>query len=54
MVAAAAGLVDGAERATVAFAMEWVFGVSFLASAVALAIAIPLLVRQRGKIQPRA
>ena len=49
MVAAAAGLIDGADRVTVAFAMEWVFGVSFLASAFALAISIPLLVRQRGQ-----
>lgn len=49
MVAASAGLVDGADRATVAFAMEWVFGANFVVAAVALVIAIPLFVRRRGR-----
>ena len=49
MVAASAGLIDGADRATVAFAMEWVFGVNFVAAALALVIAIPQLARRRKR-----
>ncbi len=54
MVAASAGLVDGADRATVAFAMEWVFGVNFVAAALGLVLAIPLLAHRRGKNQRAA
>jgi MFS family permease len=54
MVAASAGLTDGADRATVASAMEWVFGINVVFAVVALAIAIPLLVGQRGRNQRAA
>ena len=49
MVAVSAGLIDGADRTIVAFAMEWVFGVNVAFAALALAIAIPMLARQRGR-----
>ena len=49
MVAVSAGLIDGADRAIIAFAMEWVFGASFVVAAMALVIAIPLLVRRGGQ-----
>ena len=52
MVAVSAGLIDGADRATVAFTMEWVFGVNVAFAALALAIAIPMLARQRGQNRP--
>jgi MFS family permease len=52
MVAAAAGLVDGADRATVAFSMEWVFGACLAASALALVLAVPLLLRRGERRQP--
>jgi MFS family permease len=47
-VAASAGLVDGAERAVVANAMEWVFGINVVVAVIALAIAIPTLARRNG------
>jgi hypothetical protein len=47
MVAALSGLVDGAERAVVAHAMEWVFGVNVVFALAALAIGIPMLARWR-------
>ena len=47
MVAALSGLVDGAERAVVAHAMEWVFGVNVAFALAALAIGIPMLARWR-------
>ncbi len=49
MVAVSAGLIDGADRTIVAFAMEWVYGVNVAFAALALAIAIPMLARQRGR-----
>jgi len=49
MVAVSAGLIDGADRTIVAFAMEWVFGVNVAFAALALAIAIPMFARQRGR-----
>ena len=47
MVAAVAGLVDGAPRPVVANAMEWVFGVNVMFALAALAIGIRMLLRQR-------
>jgi MFS family permease len=47
MVAASAGLVDGADRATVGFAMEWVYGVNVVFAALALALALRLLAGRR-------
>jgi len=49
MVAASAGLTDGADRATIASAMEWVFGVNVVFSGLALAIAILLIARRPGR-----
>jgi MFS family permease len=51
MVAASAGLADGAGRATVASAMEWVFGVNVVFAALALAMALPLIVGRRRTIR---
>ncbi len=46
-VAASAGLADGASRATVAHAMEWVFGINVVFAVAAFAIAVALLLHRR-------
>jgi len=47
MVAAAAGLSEGAGRDAVAVAMSWVYGVNALFAVLALAMIIPMLVARR-------
>ncbi len=49
MVAASAGLVDGAGRAIVANAMEWVYGVNVVFAFLALAIGIQMFTKRRGR-----
>jgi len=51
MVAASAGLADGAGRATVASAMEWVYGVNVVFAALALAMALLLILARRRTIR---
>lgn len=48
MVAAAAGLSDGASRETVAVAMQWVYGANVMFAALAVVVVIPLVIRSRG------
>ena len=47
MVAAAAGLSDSSDRAVVATAMEWVYGVNVLFAVLALLTILPLVARRR-------
>jgi MFS family permease len=47
MVAAAAGLAEGAERDAVAFSMTWVYGVNAAVAVLALAMVIPMLIARR-------
>ena len=47
MVAAAAGLADGASRETAATAMQWVYGANVVFAVLALLVMLPLLVRRR-------
>lgn len=49
MVAATAGLSDGASRETIAVAMNWVYGVNVAVAALALVMAIPLVARNRAR-----
>ncbi len=51
MVAASAGLADGAGRSTVASAMEWVYGVNVVFAALALAMALMLILARRRTIR---
>ncbi len=53
-VAVSAGLADGAERATVAFAMKAVFGVNVIFALIGLMIAIRMLVRHLANTSNRA
>ena len=55
LVAAAAGLTEGAVRDVVAGAMQWVYGVNAGVAFLALAMVIPLLLARRGqRPQPEA
>ena len=48
-IAVSAGLVDGADRTTIAFAMRWVFGINVAFAVFALAIAIRVLALKNGE-----